>query len=160
MLTIQSQVTVPGLTGAEITSFLLECTDAGYQKWWPGVHLHLYPLTTGGVGHLGDETFMDEFIGARRLRMAAVVVDAEPGRKIVWQMKKGIRLPAWLTIEVTDHSGSVDVRHTITAGWTGMGRLLDPLLRLCFPPGFAAAMDRHVHTEFPLIRDRLHPVVE
>ncbi|SBS76056.1 hypothetical protein MHPYR_30053 [uncultured Mycobacterium sp.] len=36
----------------------------------------------------------------------------------------------------------------------------DPLLRLYFSAGFAAAMDRHVHTEFPLTRDRLHPVVE
>ncbi len=160
MLTIQSQVTVPGLTAAEVTGFLLDCTDAGYQKWWPGVHLHLHTLTAGGVGHLGDATFMDEYIGARRLRMTAVVVDVEPGRKIVWQMKKGLRLPGWLTIEVTDHADSVDVRHTITAGYPGLGRLLDPLLRLYFSAGFAAAMDRHVHTEFPLIRDRLHPVVE
>ncbi len=103
MLTLESRVTVPGLTGAEITTFLSECTDAGYQQWWPGVHLHLHSLTAGGGAHLGDEIFMDEFIGTRRLRMTAVVVEAEPGRKIMWQMKKGIRLPAWLTIEVVDH---------------------------------------------------------
>ncbi len=89
--------------------------------------------------------------------MTAVVVEAEPGRKIVWQMKKGIRLPAWLTIEVTDRIGCVDVRHTITAGWAGPGRLLDPLLKMYLSPEFATAMDQHVHTEFPLIRKRLHP---
>ncbi|MCV7213896.1 hypothetical protein H7J51_01180 [Mycobacterium crocinum] len=160
MLTLESRVTVPGLTGAEITTFLSECTDAGYQQWWPGVHLHLHSLTAGGGAHLGDEIFMDEFIGTRRLRMTAVVVEAEPGRKIMWQMKKGIRLPAWLTIEVVDHPGSVDVRHTITAGWAGAGRVLDPLLRLYFSPSFAAAMDKHVHTEFPLIRDRLHAATD
>ncbi len=55
VLTIQSQVTVPGLTGAEITKFLLECTDAGYQKWWRGVHLHLYSHAAGSVDHVGDE---------------------------------------------------------------------------------------------------------
>ncbi len=121
MLTIRSEVTVPGLTGAEVTDFLSECTDAGYQKWWPGVHLHLRPVAVGNVDHVGDAVFMDEFIGKRRLRMTAVVVEAEPGRKIVWQLKKGICLPAWLTIEVTDRAGCVHVRHTITAGWTRTG---------------------------------------
>ena len=160
MLTIQSQVTVPGLTGTEITSFLTECTDAGYQRWWPGVHLHLLPVAVGDNTHVGDEAVMDEFIGTRHLRMAVVIVEAEPGRRIVWQMKKGIRLPAWLTIEVTDLPGGVDVRHTIAAGWTGLGRLLDPLLKIYFSPTFAEAMDRHVHTEFPLIRERVHPAAQ
>jgi hypothetical protein len=160
MLTIRSEVTVPGLTGAEVTDFLSDCTDAGYQKWWPGVHLHLRPVAVGNADHVGDAVFMDEFIGKRRLRMTAVVVEAEPGRKIVWQLKKGICLPAWLTIEVTDRAGCVHVRHTITAGWTGPGRILDPLLKMYFSPRFAAAMDRHVHTEFPLIRERLHPTAQ
>ena len=157
MLTIRSHVTVAGLTGTEITTFLSECTDVAYQKWWPGVHLHLRPVAVGHAGHVGDEVFMDEFIGKRRLRMTAVVVEAEPGVRIVWQLKKGIRLPAWLTVEVTDHPGCVDVCHTITAGWPGLGQLLDPLLKMYFSPAFAAAMDQHVHTEFPLIRERLHP---
>src|SRR5690349_20003563 len=86
VMRIQSHVTVAGLTGAELTNFLLECTDAGYQRWWPGVHLHLHSHAAGAVDHVGDEIFMDEFIGDRRLRMTAVVVDAEPGRKIAWQM--------------------------------------------------------------------------
>lgn len=160
MLTIQSRVTVPGLTATEVTSFLLDCTDADYQKWWRGVHLHLHPLAIGDADHVGDETFMDEFIGAHRLRMTAVVVEAEPGRKIKWQMKKRVRLPGWLTIEVADDADGVHVRHTITAGWTGPGRFFDPVLRLYFSADFAEAMDRHVHTEFSLMRDRLHPVVE
>ncbi|WP_370508036.1 hypothetical protein [Mycobacterium sp. SA01] len=160
MLTIRSEVTVPGLTAAEVTGFLSDWTDAAYQKWWPGVHLHLHPVGAGRSGHVGDAVFMDEFIGKHRLRMTAVVIEAEPGRKIVWQMKKGVRLPAWLTIEVTDRAGSVDVRHTITAGWTGPGRLLDPLLRMYFSADFTSAMDRHVHTEFPLIRERLHPAAQ
>nr|WP_255497129.1 MULTISPECIES: SRPBCC family protein [unclassified Mycolicibacterium] len=159
-MTIRSHVTVPGLTATEVTDFLSDCTDEGYQKWWPGVHLHLHPLNSGNAAHVGDAVFMDEFIGERRLRMTAVVIEADRGRKLVWQMKKAIRLPAWLTIEVTDRADGVDVCHTITAGWTGPGRLLDPLLKLYFSPAFATAMDKHVHTEFPLIRERLHPAAQ
>jgi hypothetical protein len=160
VLVIESSVTVPGLTASEVTSFLLDCSDAVYQKWWPGVHLQLHPLTSGGADHVGDTVFMDEFVGSRRLRMTAVVVHAEPGRKISWQMKKGVRLPAWLTIEVVDGADGVVITHAITAGWGGVGRVLDPLLGLYLSSDFAAAMDKHVHTEFPLIRDRLHPVAE
>ena len=80
MLAIESRVTVPGLTASQVTSFMLDCSDAGYQKWWPGVHLHLHKLASGSADHVGDEVFMDEFIGSRRLRMTGVVVHAEPGR--------------------------------------------------------------------------------
>jgi hypothetical protein len=47
------------------------------------------------------------------------------------------------------------VRHTIRAGFRGVGRVLDPLLRRYFSPAFAAAMDQHVKTEFPLLADHL-----
>jgi hypothetical protein len=33
--------------------------------------------------------------------------------------------------------------------------VFDRLWRLYFSPSFAGAMDRHVHTEFPLMRDLL-----
>ncbi len=68
VLTIRSEVTVPGLTATEVTGFLSDWTDAAYQKWWPGVHLHLHPVGAGSAGHVGDEVFMDEFIGKHRLR--------------------------------------------------------------------------------------------
>ena len=155
MLTVESRIHVPGLTGQEVTTFLLDCTDVGYQAWWPGVHLQFHPLAAGGVDHVGDVVLMDEMIGSRHVRMAGVVVEAEPAKRVVWQLKKGIRLPVRLTLELTDQGGGVAIRHTITAGWRGPSRLLDPLFRLYFSPRFAAAMDQHVRTEFPRLRDRL-----
>ncbi len=158
MLTIESQVTVPGLTGAEITDFFHTCTDERYQAWWPGVHLHLHQLAAGGSDHIGDVWLMDELIGTRHVRMVGEVVAAEPGRKIVWQVKKGsIRLPMRLTLEFTDRDDGVAIGHTVTAGWGGPGRLLDPLWRLYWSPRFATMLDQHVRTEFPRMRDLLHP---
>lgn len=159
MLTLESQVIVPGLTGAEITDFFHTCTDERYQAWWPGVHLHLRQLAAGGSDHVGDVWLMDELVGTRHLRMTGEVVAAEPGRKIVWQVKKGsVRLPMRLTLEFTDRDDGVAIRHTTTAGWDGPGRLLDPLWRLYWSPRFATMLDQHVHTEFPRMRDLLHPV--
>lgn len=154
MLTIQSTIFVAGITGREISDFLLNCTDERYRGWWLGTHLQLHVLARGN-DHVGDVVFMDEYIGKRRVRMTGVVVEAVPGKKLVWRLRKGVRLPVWLALELTDHDGGVRLRHTIRAGLSGVGRVLDPLFRFYFSRGFAAAMDEHVRTEFPLLRDRL-----
>ena len=156
MLVIESKVEVAGLTGREVTDFMLACTDEQYQRWWPGTHLQLHVLgrATGGVG---DVVVMDEFIGRRRLRLRGVVEAVEPGRRLVWRFRKIVPLPARLSLELSPTPGGVSVQHTITAGLPGIGRLLDPLLRLYFTPRFTADLDAHVHTEFPLLRDHLRP---
>lgn len=159
MLVTESTVDVAGLTGRDVTDFMVSCTDEQYRNWWPGTHLQLHVLgrATGGVG---DVVVMDEFVGRRRLRLRGVVEAAEPGRRLVWRFRKIVPLPARLTLELTPVPGGVSVRHTITAGWPGIGRVLDPLLRLYFTPTFIAELDAHVRTEFPLLRDYLRPSSE
>jgi hypothetical protein len=157
MITLESSVLVPGITGAEITEFLLSPTDERYRAWWPGTHLQLHVVAPGDR-HLGEVVWMDEYIGARRLRMSGVVVDAQPGRRIVWQLKRWIRLPAWLRLEVDDRPDGCLVRHIVEVGYRRLGRVLDPIVRLYLSPRFAAELDEHVHTEFRKLRDHLHGV--
>jgi uncharacterized membrane protein len=99
---------------------------------------------------------MDEFIGARRVSMTGIVVEAIRGRKIVWQLTRLIRLPVWLSLELEDDDQGVTITHTIRAGFAGVGRILDPVLRLYFSEAFVSAMDHHVKTEFPRLRELLH----
>jgi hypothetical protein len=105
--------------------------------------------------HVGDVIYMDEYIGERRVRMKGLVVEAVPEHKLVWQLRKLIKLPVRLSLDLRDDEGGVAITHTIEAGFKGPGRLLDPLIRLYFSRKFAAALDDHVKTEFPLLRDRL-----
>lgn len=42
MLVIESRVDVAGLTGRDVTDFMLACTDERYRSWWPGIHLQLH----------------------------------------------------------------------------------------------------------------------
>lgn len=156
MLNLTTEVFVKGLTGKEITDFLVQCDDGQYQKWWSGVHLQFhtikrYPESAGSV------VYMDEFVGKHRVKMKGVVVNFIPGKKLLLQFKKLIRLPAWLLMEFDDREGGVFIRHIITAGYNGIGKLLDPLLKLHFSDDFRKAMDEHVKTEFPKLRDLLHP---
>jgi hypothetical protein len=155
MITIRSKVQIAGLKGEEVTDFLLNPSDAAYQEWWRGTHLRLHPISGSGANP-GDMVYMDEFIGARRVRMTGVVIESVRGRKIVWQLARLIRFPVWLTRELADADEGVTVTHTIVAGFTGVGRIFDPILRLYFSPEFATAMDNHVKAEFPKLRELLH----
>jgi hypothetical protein len=154
MIVMESRVAVPGMTGHQVTDFLLDCTDERYQAWWPGTHLRMH-LLSRGRDHIGDVVLMDEYVGRRRLRMTGVVREAVPGRRIVWQFRKGIPLPARLTLTLAPTDDGVAVGHAVTAGFAGPGRLLDPLIRRYLSPRFAADLDRHVHCEFVRLRDLL-----
>jgi hypothetical protein len=153
MITIQSQLHVDALKGNEIVNFLLSCTDLAYQAWWPGTHLQLHTLACF-PNRVGNVVFMDEFIGKRRIKMLGVVEVAEP-TKLVWQLKKGILLPVRLILELVDDAAGVTITHTVRAGFDRLGRMFDPLFHLYFSEAFGRALDEHVKTEFPKLRDLL-----
>ena len=155
MLTLQTEIRVDGITGMEIFDFLANPDDEAYRAWWPGTHLQLHIRERGGDDHVGDVIYMDEYVGKRRLRLGVIVTEAVPGRKLVWRFKRGIKLPARLDLELDDYDGGVLITHTIRAGFRGIGRVLDPVLRLFLSAGFAREMDRHARTEFPRLRDVL-----
>jgi len=159
MITIQSKINVVRISGAEIFNFLIDPSDSAYQKWWPGTHLEFHHLHHGDTNHIGDIVYMDEWIGGHRVKMAGVVVEAEPGRKIVWQVRMGIRVPIRLTLELADNATGVSLVHTIRVGFKGVGAILDPVFRMYFSSGFERAMDEHVRIEFPRLRDMFSSVI-
>jgi hypothetical protein len=148
---------VNGASARELTDFLLNPSDDSYRAWWPGTH-HAFHVVRSATGddHVGDVVLMDEHVGSRRVRMDMGVVEAVPGEKIVWRMRRwGIRLPVRLTLVLQSQEDGVRLRHVITAGWSGRGRVFDPLWRLYFSESFETAMDQHARTEFPLLGDLL-----
>ncbi len=155
MITLTTKVWVGGLAGREVTDFLLRAGDEEYRRWWRGTHLQFHTLRRA-EGDVGNLVYFEEFVGKRHERMQAVVVDLVPGRRLAWQMKRGIRLPIWVQLELEDGAGGVTITQTTRVGYQGAGRLLDPLLRLYFSPGYAQALDDHARTEFPKLRELLH----
>jgi hypothetical protein len=99
---------------------------------------------------------MDELVGRRRLRLTGVLIESIPGRKLTWQLKKFVTLPAWLSLELEDDDRGVTITHTIRAGFEGIGRILDPLFRVYLSKQFTQAMDDHVRAEFPKLETLLH----
>jgi hypothetical protein len=150
MITIQSTTHVQGITAREIVDFLLNCNDQEYQAWWPGTHLAFHTVKRR-CNNLGNLVYMDEWIGRWRVRTMADLVQIGPGNRLVWQLRKLIPLPATLSLELADDSAGVTVLHTIRAGFTGIGSIVDLVIRAFFPNDFAKAMHEHVQTEFSLL---------
>jgi hypothetical protein len=154
MLSLRTEVRVEGASAVEIFDFLIDPDDESYRAWWPGTHHQLHPVARG-PDHVGDVIYMDEHIGRRRLRMTGIVEEAVRGRRIAWRLKRGIKLPARLVLDLHEEGDAVAITHTVRIGSSGPGRMFDPLLRALARRGFAQALDQHVLTEFPLVADLL-----
>jgi hypothetical protein len=135
--------------------FLLHPSDREYQRWWEGTHLELHPVKGSGE-RIGDIVYMDELVGRRRIMLEGVLVESIPGRTITWQLKKLVKLPAWLSLELEDDDRGVTITHTIRARFERIGRILDPMFRAYLSEKFARAMDDHVRAEFPTLETLLH----
>ncbi len=154
MIRMTTRVDVKGVTGQAVSDFMLNCTDRDYQRWWPGTHLAFHTLKRR-PGHVGSLVYFDEYVGRRRLAFQGVVTELIPGKRLVWQMQKVIRLPGWLMLDFSDHAGGVTITHTLAVGWTGIGRVLDPILRIYLSPGFERELQMHARTEFPKLAELL-----
>lgn len=154
MIRLQTNIRIPGLNGREVTDFMLNCDDANYQAWWPGVHLQFHTVrrVTGDVGNV---VYMDEYVGRFRLKFHAIVTVAVPGKEIAWQFIKGVRLPGRLILRLEDGSEGVAISHVVEAGFRGPARVFDAALRFWLTREFADALDEHVRTEFPKLRNLL-----
>jgi hypothetical protein len=154
MITAQTVVSVEGISGQDVIDFMLNCTDTDYQNWWPGTHLAFHTLKHY-PHNLGNLVYFDEYVGQARLKFKGVVTEIIPGRKIVWQMKKGIKLPAWLMLEFEHQTECVKIIHTLMVGFEGIGKILDPVLRLYLSEAFIAELDRHSRFEFQALGEIL-----
>ena len=153
MVTVQSSMYVPRMRASAVIAFMLNATDELYQTWWPGTHFAMHRLNDApGVGQV---VYMDELVGDRRIRMQGLVTEVGPDR-ITWQLRRLVRLPCWLSIQISDDDEGATVTHLICAGYAGpVGRLLDPLFRLYFSAQFAEMMDQHFTIEFSRLPDIL-----
>lgn len=135
---------------------MLHCTDEQYAKWWPGTHLAFHTVKHM-PNDIGSLVYFDEMIGSHRLKYKAVVVEATPDRKITWQMKKFVRLPGFLSLELNDTDVGLEIVHTLSVGYdNAFSRLsLDPLVRLYANKKYENDLAEHANTEFNKLAELL-----
>jgi len=159
MITHTVDLTVANARAEQFYDFMISPSDERYSAWWPGEHLQFHIVKHGDSNHIGDVVFMDECLGKNhRLVFHAVVITAKRPNEITWQMKKaGIRLPAKVTLELHDFSDGVKLKHELCIGFSGIGRILDPLIKLYFNHSFQSALDEHCKIEWNKLAGFLNP---
>ena len=150
MITHTVELTVPNARAEQFYEFMINPSDERYSEWWQGEHLKFHIVKHGSDNHLGDVVFMDEYLGNNhRLVFYAVVITADHPNKITWQMKKlRLRLPAFVTLELFDSPEGIKLKHELRIGYSGIGKLLDPFIRLYFNKSFQNALDEHCRIEW------------
>ena len=158
MITHQVELYVPNTTAEQFYDFMINPCDQRYSEWWPGEHLQFHVVKHGDENHQGDVVFMDEYLGeGRRLTFNAVVTIASHPNKIEWQMiKAGLRLPAYVELELNNLPDGINLKHTLRIGYTGFGKILDPFIRLYFNKSYQAALDEHCKIEWPKLVEYLN----
>ena len=167
MFTLETRAHVAGLSARAAYDFMLVPPAHDFQTWWPGTHL-ISKVLRRGVGPSGEPSdvgtvvYLEQMIGPYRVRETAEIVDAVAGRSFTRQiLLVGMRLPIFITFELEDTADGVTITHTMHIGYRGLGRILDPLFRLCFfTRAFAAALDEHLRMEYELLREVLTPAAE
>ena len=154
MIILKTEVAVKGISGKSIYDFMLNSTDKDYQEWWEGTHLAFHTIQRF-PNDLGNLVYVDEYVGSRRLKFEGVVIKLIPCKEIVWQMKKVVRMPAWIVLEFKDNKGGVVVAHTLKVGLAGIGRLMDPFIKLYLNKGFENDLEEHAHIEFTKLEEIL-----
>lgn len=156
MYTHKTNVHVENLSAHSLYEFMLHCTDEQYARWWPGTHLAFHTIKRE-PNDIGSLVYFDEMVGTRRLKYKAVVTEANPDRKITWQMKKLVRLPGYLTLELHDTDAGLDITHTLLIGYNNtLSRvLIDPLVRLYANKKYEADLAEHAETEFNKLAELL-----
>jgi hypothetical protein len=152
------ELTVPNATAEMFYDFMINPSDESYSEWWQGEHLQFHIVNHGDVNHLGDIVFMDEFLGENhRLTFNATVIKAMCPNVIEWQMSKGkLRLPAYVELGIYDGNDGVKLKHELRIGYTGIGRLLDPFIKLYFNKSFQDALTEHCNIEWFKLAKLLH----
>jgi hypothetical protein len=152
MILLETNVKVKGINAKDIYDFMLNCTDEDYQKWWKDTHLQFHTIKRY-PGNLGNLVYVDEFVGKYRLKGHAVVKKLVPYTEMVWQIKMKIMIPAWFIMKFEELSDGVKITHIVSAGFNGVGRIFDPVIRLYLNEDFDRELIKHANEEFPKLAE-------
>jgi hypothetical protein len=155
MILYRTTFIVPDLSAIELTDFMANCDDQLYQNWWEGVHIafHTKKRLTNNVG---NRVVFDEYVGSLRLRFNAVLDVYQPGKAMVWHMRKIIPLPAWISLSLEETADGLHITHALKIGFNNKGRVLDRLIEAFLPKEFEQDLADHARHEFGKLKEYLN----
>jgi len=69
--------------------------------------------------------------------------------------KAGLRLPVVVELKLCDTDEGVRLKHELRIGYMGIGKLLDPFIKLYFSKSFRNALEEHCKIEWFKLAEHL-----
>ncbi len=146
MIVFRTEIQIKGKTTGQIYNWLLDLDNEKYERWHP--EHRRWRTIKREPGDLGNVIYFDEKIGRMRFRVKGKIVEAEPGRRLVYKLNYPI--PTYLSLEFVPADKGVNVIHEVKFGYKGpMGKVLGGLVRRTrLVKYFEKELDRHARQEF------------
>jgi hypothetical protein len=154
MIEYTTTIEIKDITSKKIIDFMITCTDAEYNNWWPGTHISFHELIHK-PDIIGSSVYFDEFVGPIRLKFHAIISNYIPDKLIAWQMKKLILLPAKLILQTEQQNNDVILKHSLLIGFKGILSILDPIIKVFIPKNLEAELNEHARHEFGILPEIL-----
>jgi hypothetical protein len=121
-----------------------------YAHWLPEEHHKFHVVKHSNNPPVGDLIYFDQHISPKhRLTFYAVTRNADKPSHVLYQMRRfGINLPGYLELQFRDSAEGLRLDETIRVGFNGVGKILDPFLKLYFSKSFFTAMNEHHKREW------------
>lgn len=144
-----------GAKAEQFYAFMINPIPEIYRHWLPEEHHKFYVVKHGRQTPIGDLVYYDQHISkSHRLNFYAIIRVAKNTNKIVFQMRKfGINLPAYLDLEFHDTTSHLFLKEEIRIGFDGIGKILDPVIKMFFNKSFFNAMNSHHKREWSCLAD-------
>ena len=148
---------LPGASAQQFYAFMINPLPEVYANWLPGEHHEFHIVKHSKTTPVNDLIYFDQYISPKhRLKFYATIKIANKPNRVVFQMRKYcINIPGYLELEFCDISGGLMLAETIRIGFEGIGKVLDPFIRMVFNKSFFEALDGHHKREWANLADIL-----
>jgi len=149
MLTHIMQSKLPDSTATDFYNFMINPPAEVYAKWLPEEHYEFHIVKHSNNSPVDDLIYFDQNIGNKyRLKLYGIIREAHNPNRIVFQMRKfRLNLPGYLELEFLDSPEGLLLTETLRIGFRGIGKVLDPFIRLV-AKGFIKELNEHHKREW------------
>jgi len=142
---------------SDFYDFMTNLPSEVYAHWLREEHYEARVIKEGKNKPLGNLIYFDQNIGKKyRMKFHAIIRTANRPAKIVYQMRKfGISLPGYLELEFADTPNGLLLKEHIRIGFNGLGKVLDPFIRIVYNKHFFKEMDAHHKREWECLAEIL-----
>jgi len=148
---------LPNAKAGDFFNFMINPPPDVYADWLPDEHYEFHLIKKGKNEPVGNFFYFDQNIGKKyRMKFHATMITAERPNKVVFKMQKfGVSLPGFLELEFDDMTDGLELTERIRIGFNGIGRVLDPFIRIVYNKRFFEEMDDHHKREWQSLSDIL-----